>query len=735
MDQHTLIETLAINVLAALIGLSLPLIMQIIDRLDTKYGSAVISSAFRGETVYKIYYFLVWWTIALVIYLPWAPAPPEWLSDCWLVRESAHMLVSLSLALTLVFLWLVSQKIALYDRPERLLNYVAGPSDLSPDQEKKSDRMIEALHKDKEKFGIFGTLMKYSMTVGNIPLYLQCNTIFGFCIGSAIAKKPEGAKIVLPDSVYNLINETIRVSQRFYDELLYPSLNSPQLILSSYFNTYGKTVISEKSLNQLWQNLIQLISCNKPEWFKGYWVFASQYADYTVAERTRIPYDLDVYFNPAVSLSEDERKKFKEDNPKVSILESYIWEEKELCELHHLLLAYLIYIGKKDLVDWAFMYSPSSLNTQLLLPKNIFKIIYILESIERNFTTPIDFKYSFFQEYGIRAGETITDALLKFYIYSLYKQTENFNNGDSFRSPWDGSPVVDHNDPHSLHFIINLLDSLIRTVSSNKKYFESMGIADDIQRDIVRNIMELQENFRKRIKDLAESSEVNEDDFKHAEDLFNKACEEGKVLEGINTDPPVSKTKDDPVISHEICKEVGINISKDDYIWNTRSLFQDLTPTIISHMNFIAQKEYLWLFLLNSSRKNFYVNYDEIEEALQKLGVLEESRKYALLPVGVVPPLKVATYFKPQMTRGNRSEILILYRHNLPSVELDKRTKIFNKENKENKESKKIFFGGNICFNLMSNEKIDYIRLVIINSLIDGRSSQIDLIESIDHYL
>lgn len=215
MDQHTLIETLAINVLAALLGLSLPLIMQIIDRLDSKYGSAVISTAFRKEWVYPAYYYMVWITIGLVVYLPWAFEPIDFFKDNWLICNSAHILVGGCLALTLIFLFCVSRKINIYDRPDTLLEYVAGPSNPSDGGINKSNKKINELLKDDYNFAIFSTLMKYSMTVGNTSFYLKCNSIFGFCIGTYYSKAHDGEGITFNDSIYNLINETIRISQRF----------------------------------------------------------------------------------------------------------------------------------------------------------------------------------------------------------------------------------------------------------------------------------------------------------------------------------------------------------------------------------------------------------------------------------------------------------------------------------------------------------------------------------------
>lgn len=734
MDSHTLIETLAINVLAALLGLSLPLIMQIIDRLDSKYGSAVISTSFRKEREYSAYYYMVWVTIALVLYLPWVQPPLKCLPDCWLINNSAHILVGVCLTTTLFCLFIVSRKITIYDIPERLLSTVAGSAQPTNTDVEKSEHKIDKLINNPDKFAIFSALLKYSMTVGNIPLYLKCNTIFGFCIGSYYSKAKEGEEIVFSDLIYNLINETIRISQRFYDKLLYPSLNSPYISLTAYYNSYGKTVVSDKSFSQLWQNLVQLIGCNKPEWFKGYWVYASQYADYTVSDRSWIPNDLIDYFYNKKSVTQERLAKIQEDHQDLLMKESYVNERRRLCETHHMILAYLMYIGKTDIVDWCFVYSPSSLNTQLLIPKRINDIIDEFRRIEKNMSAPLDFRYPFYQENGIRSAEIIENALIRFYIYAIYQQWKRFQNGLSSIDPWNEIEIHEENiskRAHEISYTIHLLDIIRERLYPNIDYFLSLGVLESDINEINKKLENIQNLLRNKLNELEKDVVINHKDEEKANSILHTAAKEGKIIDGINKSLPQS-TETNPIQKMEITKKVGVSISKSDYIWNTENLFESITPTIISQMNIIAQQAYLRLFLLNSARARFFVNYDEIRNALDRLGIFNQTQIFAVIPVGIVPDSSIEKYCEPAFMRGTRTEVIIVQRKFLPAAIIKNTSDLTSKFENNNKI---IFFGADLELQLIYNEKISYIRLVIINSLVDGRLSQLKQIESIETYM
>lgn len=101
------VETIVITVLAALLGLSMPLVMQSIERFDSKYRSSVVSTAFRQGWKYRYYFWMIWISIVFMLWLPWAPKPPVVLSSYFIVNHSAHILAWGSLTITLILLLLV----------------------------------------------------------------------------------------------------------------------------------------------------------------------------------------------------------------------------------------------------------------------------------------------------------------------------------------------------------------------------------------------------------------------------------------------------------------------------------------------------------------------------------------------------------------------------------------------------------------------------------------------------
>lgn len=137
-----MIESLIITVMAALLGLSMPLIMQTVERLDAKYGSGVISTAFRKDLRYQAYFWMVWISIIFMLMLPCAPEPIECFKENWFVCNSAHILAWGSLALTFWLLFRVFRRILRYESPEGLLSILAG---VSPNFPGGSDGKINKL--------------------------------------------------------------------------------------------------------------------------------------------------------------------------------------------------------------------------------------------------------------------------------------------------------------------------------------------------------------------------------------------------------------------------------------------------------------------------------------------------------------------------------------------------------------------------------------------------------------
>lgn len=723
METKALIETLVITVMAALLGLSMPLIMQTVERLDSKYGSGVISTAFRKEWRYFSYFWMVWVSILSMLWLPCAPESIECLKDNWLVCNSAHILAWSSLTITLALLLFVFIRITKYESPEKLLSLISGVTSDTPGG---SDDKIKMLVSNDAYFDQFGALMKYSMTVGNTPLFLSCNMVLGSCIGECRKEATNCSEVIYTDGIYNLINESLRISQRYVDELLYPALNNPQVFLTCYFDSSGKTIISDVTLRQLWINLNQLLRSDKPEWIKGYWAYVTQYADYTVSQRITTPtrlWDVENAKKDGKDMSDFDSGIIQEWN----CLNSFREEGQQLRIFHHMFSSYLIYLGKTDIVRWTFTYTPSSIRTLYLLPHDISEIVKELSFISDN---PIflETNYSFFTENGIESGEMMRKWLVRYYIFALKEITAQFENALTMHDPWTSDTLFRTNDVKLIHKYKNIVNSLNGILYPDCEYFTSLDIDLGELKSISAKFDELFDNLDERIKELSKESEVDSNDIECANKTID--TELNTVLQNLNTSNP-TLSGGNMANTEEVTLHVYLSVSKKDFVYNKDKFCQNAVPNILAMLHRQLMMHYTNTFRLSMSVKNINIDYTEISKAFNKLS-LEKDGTYVALPIGVAIPNEYESVCEKPLAGFGQSQIIIMKRTDLPSVEIkrDPKTSILDYDS----QSDKIKLTAELKATIITPPKLNFLRLIIVNSLFDGRKSELYSINPVRTY-
>lgn len=120
-----------VTIFAALLGISFPLILQSIQRIDEKYDSAVLSSRFEDENIYHIFKWLLYVYAVIVCVVPFILS---FLSNVekeyWI--NSFLLLYLLCIIMTLVILF---DRISKYYNIEKLLSYLSS-------KKKESDILI-----------------------------------------------------------------------------------------------------------------------------------------------------------------------------------------------------------------------------------------------------------------------------------------------------------------------------------------------------------------------------------------------------------------------------------------------------------------------------------------------------------------------------------------------------------------------------------------------------------------
>lgn len=666
MVNHQYIETLAVTILAALIGLSLPMIMQIVQRLDQKYSSILIANRFREELWYRCYRRLVWVSIGFSLFLPFAPKSPI---DCWILNHSAHLLTWGCLIFTLWSLNRVSNLIVEYETPNKLLGRIA----------EKSDN----IYNDAKRFNVFFDFMKFSMIAGDNELYLKCNAIFGECVGLLRGNK-NGQEFVYPEYVYKAVSESLLVCQKNYDSMLLPSLNSPYLPMTIYFDDTGQTLMSQPTYLNLWKNLLQLASSNKEDWIKGYWVYANQYASYTLDNKRR-----------------------KSEN------EIYEQHFRQFVQLHHVFLAYILAHNKIDLIKWTFRYTNSSLEQYLLIAKDFHSILeYGTELLDLFGVIIIETRYTFYQEEGIRTGSYIQSWIMRYYVYSLLYQFNRWQHKEIVSNPLNFHSVI--SDEKEGKMMLEIIECLRNILLKEQKYFNDLGIPEKLIHKVEEYFESIISKISDKIEEYVSQVAVDEDQIQKGKLLLNDGIKSNLSAFSVFTGRELSKFEPE-----NFTGKISLSTSKYNYSLAQTSFLNNMVPSLCFGIMRQVNEKYVRCILSNPAKKRYKIDFDEVEDALDALKVNESNE--SILPIAHTFSSKKYKSLAP--LSGSESCILILNADSLPQVKFLNNSRIkFTSDNDD------LFVGAEAEFLFQIPKDVDYIRLDIINSLFDGKSSDLGLL-------
>ena len=113
-----------ISILAALLGVAFPLILQCIQKVDEQYGSTRLSAHFKREPAYHCYFFLFVIGVCSSVLMPflmfWLKAKAT-----LVILETIHTLLVFSLSINFIYLFTIIQE---YYDPEKLFQRIKNKS-------------------------------------------------------------------------------------------------------------------------------------------------------------------------------------------------------------------------------------------------------------------------------------------------------------------------------------------------------------------------------------------------------------------------------------------------------------------------------------------------------------------------------------------------------------------------------------------------------------------------------
>lgn len=382
-----------LSILSALFGLSYPLVIGCIEKIDSKFRSTKLSERFQRECSYK------WFKIVLLINLAMAVLSPflmEWCADAH-AKVIMGVQVGGTISMIISALCLFRKIISYYNIAEL----------------------------QKEILDDYKTAVKKQNKVKKEKYFIQWIDLSGELLKSADDKLVQSVYEVLFEYVEKAYkigsSKALKFDPYYYDgisrineflskgEARPISVNNTNSILTSLILI--DSVVSETTYRYLWRNLKIQLFYNKEEWIMKYWESASQ--------KIRLFMNT-TYISPYNKKGELDTKKMEEIKNKKK-------QREEFLEFHIMLCSMLLQQKKYELLEQMLSFTQTEPPSYPLVPSTFSEILDVFNSVNHNISinpTYYESRYQMPKMHGITEGKIAGAAncylaLLAYRIYAI----------------------------------------------------------------------------------------------------------------------------------------------------------------------------------------------------------------------------------------------------------------------------------------------------------------------------
>ena len=382
-----------LSILSALFGLSYPLVIGCIEKIDSKFRSTKLSERFQRECSYK------WFKIVLLINLAMAVLSPflmEWCADAH-AKVIMGVQVGGTISMIISALCLFRKIISYYNIAEL----------------------------QKEILDDYKTAVKKQNKVKEEKYFIQWIDLSGELLKSADDKLVQSVYEVLFEYVEKAYkigsSKALKFDPYYYDgisrineflskgEARPISVNNTNSILTSLILI--DSVVSETTYRYLWRNLKIQLFYNKEEWIMKYWESASQ--------KIRLFMNT-TYISPYNKKGELDTKKMEEIKNKKK-------QREEFLEFHIMLCSMLLQQKKYELLEQMLSFTQTEPPSYPLVPSTFSEILDVFNSVNHNISinpTYYESRYQMPKMHGITEGKIAGAAncylaLLAYRIYAI----------------------------------------------------------------------------------------------------------------------------------------------------------------------------------------------------------------------------------------------------------------------------------------------------------------------------
>ena len=430
-----------LSILSTLFGLSYPLVIGCIEKIDDKFGSTKLSERFMSETSFK------WFKTSLVINLVMAVIFPFFMDGY--VHARLIMCVQCLGAIVLVSsaLFLFSKIITYYNitdlQREILDNYNSAVS--KKDKAKEEQYFIQWVD-------LSGELLK---SADNELAQSVYEVLYDYVV--RVHSENRGRALVFDLYYYEGISRINEFLSKGESQPI--SVNNGNSILTSLI--LMDSVVSETTYRYLWRNLRIQMFYNKDVWIMEYWKMASQKIGLFMKPIHQYIYD-------------EEGKPYSQEQ-----IEEKQKQRENFMEFHIMLCAMLIQEKKYRLLELMLSFTQSEPPSYPLVPSNISDIIDAFNKINHNsFVDPFYYesRYQMPNMHGITEGKIVgaANCYLALLAYRIYVIRWNYG----YESVLNTGAFPDSlSELNTLRENLDVFKRWLERINSNKELLDIIGFS------------------------------------------------------------------------------------------------------------------------------------------------------------------------------------------------------------------------------------------------------------------
>jgi len=409
-----------LSILSTLFGLSYPLVIGCIEKIDDKFGSTKLSERFMNETSFR------WFKISLVVNLVIAVIFPFMMDGCTYARIFVCIQCVSTIVLVSSALFLFSKIIVYYNITE-LQKFIIN------DYYKTVNKKYKEL--ETKYFTQWVDLSGELLKSVDIELVQSVYKVLSNYVTRVYAEN-KGKALVFDQYFYEALS---RINEFLSKGETKPiSVNNGNTILTSMI--LRESVVSETTYRYLWRNLRIQMFYNRDEWIMEYWKIASQ--------------KIGLFMQPMYQYSHDENGKLRT----IGQIEDSQKQRDDFLEFHIMLCSMLIQQKKYRLLELMLSFTQSEPPSYPLVPSTLSEIIDVFNRMNSNSSVdPFYYasKYQMPNMHGITKGKVVgaANCYLALLAYRIYVIRWNYgpefvlntgalpNTLSELRSLWDNLDV------------------------------------------------------------------------------------------------------------------------------------------------------------------------------------------------------------------------------------------------------------------------------------------------------